>query len=232
MAGILSSPSGIRKRPSNPNLWKRNVMKKARTSGIEYKSIYTGKVVAARSLGQPCNCDKNCFTAIGEDNMKTIHLDYWHLANQDLQTSFLQSHIVDVAIKRRYTQDQGKFRSCQRLYHLTVNGTKVVVCKTAFANILGIGRNRIDHAYKSKTPSACLIPDQRGKNEKKKRISQEKMQLVKSHINSIPVTGSHYRRSDLSNAKYIEASVTSKRQLYEFYKVSHNYHFKFKFFFF
>ena len=57
------------------------------------------------------------------------------------------------------------------------------------------------------------------------------MQLVKSHINSIPVTGSHYRRSDLSNAKYIEASVTSKRQLYEFYKVSHNYHFKFKCFF-
>ena len=162
--------------------------------------------------------------------MKTIHLDYWQLANHDLQTSFIQCHIDDVPIKRRYTQEPGKFRSCQRLYHLTVNGTKVVVCKTAFANILGIGINRIDHAYKSKTPSACLILDQRGKNEKKKRISQEKMQLVKSHINSIPVTGSHYRRNDLSNAKYIESSVTSKRQLYGLYKVSHNYHFKFKFF--
>ena len=169
---------------------------------------------------------KKCFTAIGEENMKTIHLDYWQLANHNLQTSFIQSHIDNVAIKRRYTQDQGKFRSCQRLYYLTVNGTKVVVCKTAFASILGIGRNRIDHAYKSMTPSACLIPDQRGKNEKKIRISQEKMQLVKSHITSIPVTGSHYRRNDIPNAKYFEASITSKRQLYEFYKVSHNFSFQ------
>ena len=61
MAGIISSPSGIRKRPSNPPLWKRNVMKKARTSGEEYKSIYTGQVIPARCIGQPCKCDKKMF---------------------------------------------------------------------------------------------------------------------------------------------------------------------------
>ncbi|KAK4305930.1 hypothetical protein Pmani_013757 [Petrolisthes manimaculis] len=56
------------------------------------------------------------------------------------------------------------------------------VCKTAFANIHGISRARVDRALASVTATGVLIPDQRGKTGLHGKISEERTVKSLEHI--------------------------------------------------
>ena len=86
----LPVPSGVRKRPCNPDSWKQNAAKKARQSGEAYRSPFHGRMVAAKRVGQPCKCTKDCFGVIGLETLKAINTDFWALRDHTLQSAFIQ----------------------------------------------------------------------------------------------------------------------------------------------
>ena len=190
----LPSPSGVRKRPYNPELWKQNAAKKARNLGQEYVSPFHGRMVAAKSVGQPCGCTLGCFDLVGVERINAINADYWKLGDHTLQTSFIQSHTKSAKPKKRYAAAEAMAKSCTRQYHLTVNGELVQVCKKAFARALGITLGRIDNAMNAQTPSGTVIPDGRGRHSNHPRIPEYSLQLAIDHINTFPTVFIHYAR--------------------------------------
>ena len=193
----LTPPSGARKRPCNPTSWKQNAAKKARNSGLEYLSPRSGRMVAARKVGEPCGCTKNCFDAVGIGAIQAIHSEYWALNDHSLHTAFIQKYVELVDIKRHYTSVVSSQRSCMRQYFFKVADKQVNVCKKAFVSVLGVTLGRVDNAVKSQTASGVLKPDGRGKHSNHSRVPEERLQLVKDHINSFPTVSSHYTRYDL-----------------------------------
>ena len=117
-----SSPSGARKRPCNPESWAQNLKKKARNLGLEYTQHHSDRIVPARSVGEACRCKLECFTALGDETIKTIHSEYWALGDFDLRTAFIQKSVTENPVKRHYTNDVTNQRSNARQYHLSVNG--------------------------------------------------------------------------------------------------------------
>ena len=199
----LSAPSGACKRPCNPGSWKQNKAKKARNSGLEYRSPFSGRMVAARHVGQPCGCTKNCFAAVGMDVIQAIHSDYWALNDHSLQTAFIQKYVKTVDIKKHYTSVVSSQRSCMREYFFKVADKEVTVCKKAFVSVLGVTLGRVDNAVKSQTASGVLKPDGRGKHSNHSRVQEERLQLVKDHINTFPTVSSHYTRYLLFSYSFI-----------------------------
>ena len=190
----LTTPSGARKRPCNPESWKQNRAKKARNSGQAYISPSTGREVAARRVGAPCQCSKQCFTKLGDDVINSIHSNYWALGDHTLQTAFIQKFTEEHTPDRCYTTDGSRKKSVTRQYHLQVGVERVQVCKKAFGSVLSISKNRIDNAMKATTASGALIPDSRGRHENHPRVSIDRLQLVIDHIKSFPTVHGHYSR--------------------------------------
>ncbi|MPC27405.1 Fidgetin-like protein 1 [Portunus trituberculatus] len=68
--------------------WEKVVAKKMRNSGLEYMRLATKKVVAARKVGEPCECLKACFTILGDPTVQ-IFSGYWKMADSNAQSAYL-----------------------------------------------------------------------------------------------------------------------------------------------
>lgn len=214
-----TTPSNARKRPWNESRWKKRVAKRERNLGHEYTSVNTGKENAARGVGPPCNCSINCFDLVGHANIESIFRDFWASGSWNTQTAYIQKQTTTVAVKRRRTNNVENQKGCTRYYHVTVDDTDITVCKTAFANIHGISRQRLDRAQKNKTSSGVLIPDRRGTTGSHGKILAERREKAINHIQSFPTITSHYSRKSSPNARYLHTDVVTKRQMYDLYKV-------------
>ena len=90
--------------------------------GIYPGQHHSDRIVPARSVGGACRCKLECFTALGDKAIKTIHSEYWALGDFNLQTTFIQKFVTENSVKRHYTKDVTNQRSSARKYHLSVNG--------------------------------------------------------------------------------------------------------------
>ena len=213
----LSSPSGVLKRKRNPEKWQINIAKRQRNLGQEYVSSNTGQRVAARAVGPPCTCQKKCFDNIGIDAIKEIHSQYWSSGDWAIHTSFIQSHSRRTEVKRRRGQDPEKQRAGNWIYHVSVGGEEIVVCRVAFASILCVEVSAINRANAQVTSAGVLLPDGRGKHDSHNRIPGEKQQLVIDHVKGIPKVKSHYSRRSSPHASYLQDSISSMSDLYDIY---------------
>ena len=217
MESNFQTPSGARKRKRNEDNWVTNVAKKLRNLGKEYKSTFSKKTVPRRQVGPPCTCMKKCYEQVGTDIINTIHEEYWACGDFNIQASFIQNHSEHRDIKRRCTQNEDAHRSGSWTYHVSVDGKKTVICRQAFANILGIDPRQLNRANARVTASGVLVPDGRGKHGNHYKVSTEKQQLVRDHINGIPKVASHYCRRTSPNILYLQESLTSMTDLYNLY---------------
>ena len=60
------------KRKGDVSNWRKHVSKQQRNAGQGYVSYTTKKEIKAREVGPPCQCPKDCFAKVGEDNIKKI----------------------------------------------------------------------------------------------------------------------------------------------------------------
>ena len=213
-----TSPSGYLKRKRNEDDWQRNKAKRQRDSGQEYVSCKTGKTVAKRAVLGPCPCQKKCFEVVGLDNVNLIHTQFWECGDWNLQVAFVQRHSEQNQVKRRRTLDETKQRSGNWTYHVSVGGEKIVVCRQALANILGVPPGYINRCNERLTSGGVQIPDGRGKHGNHYTIPDEKKDLVEEHIVGIPKVTSHYSRRSSPNVLYLQESVNSMSDLYNLYK--------------
>ena len=215
----LLSPSGVRKRPRNESKWKKRAAKRERNLGNEYTSLVTGKSVGKRKIGPPCNCSRRCYNAVGQHNIETIFTEFWASGCWDAQTAYLQKQTTVQTVKRRRTENLETQKSCTRSYHVTVNDIPVAVCKSAFANIHGISKARVDRAQNNMTASSVPIADRRGRNGSHGQVSNDKLMKVMKHIESFPTITNHYSRKTSPNVCYLDTDLLSKKQMYELYKL-------------
>ncbi|CAL4059556.1 unnamed protein product, partial [Meganyctiphanes norvegica] len=205
--------------------YQRSMAKKACNSGKQYVSQFTGKTVPAKKIGNPCTCMKRCFATVGEESITAIHTKFWESGDNNIQTAFIQKHVIEKPVVRIYTGDELRKRKIMREYWLKVSDNLVEVCKEAFVSILGISLSRVDKAMNKVRASGVLIPDMRGRTMYYPQVSQDKLQLAKDHIDSFPTVTSHYSNSISPTVRYLKVSVKSRAHMYRLYqKWLHTYH--------
>lgn len=137
---IITMPKG-KKRISKPSLWKRNVVKKQRASGEEYKSISKNKIVPKRVTGSACKCILKCFTKITDENKYLIINSFNAIGNKEKQDTFLCGLISVNNVQRHRPKVPGlpkikKTVSCS--YKIRLSHSEFIVCKVAFCSLFGI----------------------------------------------------------------------------------------------
>lgn len=167
----------------------------------------------------PCGCALRCFVAVPEAQRKRLFNGFWESASFDIQNAYICGCVKVVHVTRRYTTSgNSSRRSKSRLYFVNNGSVSVKVCKTAFLRIHAISNGRLDRALKA---SAVLggspHSDQRGRHEPGNKTSENKRDLVKRHIESVPKYQSHYSRSANPHRQYLSPSL-SLAKMYLLYK--------------
>lgn len=74
---LFFRPKSTRKRKANQKDWKKNISKRLRQSGKEYKSC-RGQAVRARALRRNCvNCRFKCLDNFSEKEAALFHNEFW-----------------------------------------------------------------------------------------------------------------------------------------------------------
>lgn len=69
-------PKFTRKRKRNEKAWEQTDAKLKRNSGEAYISRRSKQVVKECKVGPPCECQDECYTRVGEENVKEIFKGY------------------------------------------------------------------------------------------------------------------------------------------------------------
>lgn len=206
-----------KKRARNSEIWKKNYAKKMRNSGQVYQSM-TKKMVTAREVKSPCKseCKYKCCENINSEQRQALFHAYWKLGDILHQRSFINSCMVDITPRYKYT-NASKPRKNNKAFYFITDEKRIRVCKLFFMKTLDIS-DRVIRTVKDKTDENGFIQeDLRGKHESHKKIDNDLLADIKEHINSIPRTESHYTRAT-STREYIDGGKT-RMDLYKDFKI-------------
>ena len=122
-------------------------------------------------------------------------------------------------VKKRYTDNPSTSRRrYSRVFYVQNGGMSARICKKAFLKIHAICNGRLSCALKAvEVSGGSPHQDQHGRHEPINKTSEERIDLVKSHMESFPRYTSHYSRSDNPNRKYLspELNLTKMYLLYK-----------------
>ncbi|CAH0558680.1 unnamed protein product [Brassicogethes aeneus] len=202
-----------KKRVRRTSMWKRERAKKLRNEGKMYVDRKQ-KVHGPKMLREYNHrCRYNCNNNISEQNRQALFDDFWKLGSWELQTSFLNGAIALEPVKRKnQAAITNKNISC--LYKLR----EFRVCKEFFMKTLDVSNKRIQNLVNKKKDliSGVSPRDKRGKKEPSNKISKERVDIIKEHINSFPRYSSHYSRSKHVTKKYLNPRLDLKT-MYKLY---------------
>ena len=105
-------------------------------------------------------------------------------------------------------------------YGVVVGGSRISVCKKAFMSLHVITQSKVDHlVQQARAQQATARPCLRGKHANRpNRLSEEKVDMVKEHIQSYPAESSHYSRHKNPNRLYLSPFL-SISEMYRQYEV-------------
>nr|CAH7720666.1 unnamed protein product [Callosobruchus chinensis] len=117
-----------RKRTREPELWKRNKIKRSRNSGKSYVN-WKGNLVVERKLKAPCACRLKCSNKITGENRSNVITGYWGLSDINRQRDYISKYVICQkkarSRKRNITENQEDIENeeCNRrnvsfVYHL------------------------------------------------------------------------------------------------------------------
>lgn len=207
-----------RKRMRNTNSWAREIRKKRRNAGLEYKTA-TGKTVKAKGLKAACTCRLKCFEKFSEIERQTIFADYYSLS-KEAKNQFIAGLVCEKGKARQRLRDGRELESRRkftRLYSLPKSGEHIAVCQKMFLNTLDVTlkKVRVVTEKKRKSNSGMCAEDLRGKHGNQLKVSQEARKIILDHIQMFPAIESHYSRSHTAR-KYLspDLSISKMYKLY------------------
>lgn len=217
MTGFLffrTESTKTRKRKANNKDWKKNIRKRLRQSGKEYKSC-RGRTV--RAFRRNCvNCRFKCLDNISEEKAALIHNDFW-TNNDDAKGHFYEKTTERYQVesqRNRHVRQRTKNYSYK--YYFNKNEQKIRVCKKFYLGVLDISEIRIAYFYSKKRTGITSTPSQYQRGcRTANRIGEEHRQLIRDHINMFPRIASHYCRST-SSKDYLERTL-SLSKMYDLY---------------
>lgn len=89
------------KRRKDEAEWKKTVAKTRRNTGQEYVTRNTKKVMAARRVGEPCECPKGCFEKLGEEAVRCVFNEYWKMGDFNAQSAYIMTRVKSKDVKER-----------------------------------------------------------------------------------------------------------------------------------
>ena len=109
-------------------------MKRKRNAGQEYVNS-RGVAVKSKCVQKyDCGgCRYKCKEKVTEANRELIFHSYWQLGRKDLQNDFITAH---VQAHKKSSGNANSRKQMSRAYYLTVDGTRVRVCKEFFLKTL------------------------------------------------------------------------------------------------
>ena len=119
--------------------------------------------------------------------------------------------------RRRPTTGIKKPNTNTNIFHVTIDGKSVTVCKKYFLETSQICDGRMTRAIKKIKSGELPGDDKRGKKVPANKTPEEKMKIVREHISSFPSYQSHYTRAHNPNRKYLSEGFNI-RLLYNLYK--------------
>ncbi|CAK1586739.1 unnamed protein product [Parnassius mnemosyne] len=205
-----------RKRVRNFDRWAKNIRKRKRTAGQEYRNV-RGSIVPAKVFTPVvCSCRFKCSEQVSSENQEAIHVMFYQLTSWDAQTTWLCSAIMTLEPKRR-KQRQNAQNPSRINYVRQFMLLDKRVCKSFFLKVIQISNKRLDYALRNKkSVSGIAERDKMGQHVPANKLSDEKLNWIKDHINSFPKFVSHYgeRRS---TRKYLRPDL-SMNKMYELFK--------------
>ncbi|KAI4455584.1 dna-directed rna polymerases i ii and iii subunit rpabc2 [Holotrichia oblita] len=202
---------------SQPEKWKKNVMKEKRSMGQPYRS--TKGILRPAKTPKPARCDGckfKCTTKFSDEERKSICNDYWKL-DYCRQKDFILSCIVNTPPKcHRIRTGTGVPKTSSRKYHLKRNSDCIQVCKAFFLGTLCISHGPVDNAIAGVNNNGLFnAVDKRGRNTPSNKTPDQDIQRIKNHIESFPTMESHYCRKN-TKRQYLDPSL-SITKLYDLY---------------
>lgn len=205
------------KRQRNPDLWKKNVRKKARQTGQAYVTD-AGKKVPARKIREGCNstCRLGCHNSFDLVSREDLFQTFWGLEDKNQQRQYIARHVIkcEIARKRVGASDRRGFT----LKYFFYNGKELSqVCRKFFVETLDVGRDFIYGTLEKEDPKTGLIaPERQGKHGKQRRVSEAVVNSVREHILTFPTVNSYHGKSK-SKRQYLEAGL-SVAKMFRMYK--------------
>ena len=197
-----------RKRARKEEGWNINV--KSRTYQTGQVRKYKGEE-RARSVRGRCKptCRRNC-SQISNEQQQDIHNMFWSIGDATRRHDFMIHNVRRVAKKRTTTEKNRRANS--QFYFLPLGGSDTSVCKPFFMNTLDVSHMYIGYAL-GHCEHGLISPN--APKVAQNKTSDERMERIREHINSFPVTDSHYCRKD-TKRQYLEEglSVNAMYRLY------------------
>ena len=216
-ARAADTSKGTRWRRSNPDMWKSNKRKRLYRRGEKHINT-AGKEVQKKSpksvVGHKCR--QNCNEKISQQERESICQVYWALEDYNRKKDFILGSVKTFEPKQRRTASS-KQRKASHAYFFVSNGKEIRVCKNFFLSTLCVSNNTVLGAFAGRSEHNSFISkDMRGRHEPKHKLSRERYQFIKDHIESFPVIESHYCRAD-TKMEYLEPGLNIVK-MHELYK--------------
>ncbi|ESO91835.1 hypothetical protein LOTGIDRAFT_163196 [Lottia gigantea] len=180
---------------SNPIRWKKNVRKRLYKNGKEHIDT-------------------------SEDRVE-ICQEYWNLGDYKRQKDVILSRTKAYGIERerpRSAERKRKRKHTISYFFIKPDGLHVKVCKRFFLATLCVSSGPVYTALAEKGEAGTFVgEDKRGPHTPSNKTSEERLDLVRKHIESFPKIESHYTRSD-THRQYLNQDLSISK-MYQLYKL-------------
>ena len=132
----------------NPNLWKSNIRKQLRQSGLSYIAV-NGAERAERTIKNRCptSCVYRCHAKLDEIDRIEIHKNFWKLGGKE-KLKFYAKYVVKSYAARKRTKNEHSRRQFSYSYFFDIGcGKRTQVCQRFFTSTLDINKGRIYHYF-------------------------------------------------------------------------------------
>ena len=143
-----------RKKKRTPATWQKKKLKGMVTQGCAHiSSSGSKKLIRAKIVKRGCtaSCRLGCGYKLTDEVKEELHKTFYQLPTRDHQRSFIVSSVSRSSPKRTTVQDdqqRKKERGNTFIYHVTVKGEAIRVCKTTFQATFDLSDGRIARAMK------------------------------------------------------------------------------------
>lgn len=181
-------------RISKPDQWKRNIIKNARLSGQEYIN-YSGEVVPAVTMGEPCQCQRKCYQPAGrQETYEQIFKEFYAMKSKDVQDTYLCGLIQSHDVKRKRAKDNSRTpRTSSFKYFIKVPHEFFQVCRKTFVAVHGLKYGRLERLCNSLKKHISVQEDRRGQHSSRPNVlSAEVVEQVDAHMKRFITVGKKY----------------------------------------
>lgn len=215
---VASTSEKTRKRVINQKSWKRNVRQRKHQAGEAYTSS-RGKEVARKEILNKKNCFANCKfycqNVVTQTEREELFKDFYSL-NQEGKSSYILKSTKRIESVRKSNKSGNSRRDYSFSYFVELSGNMIRVCKPFWLGTFAISQKPVYNAHEKKNSVTGVAKKCDKGLKSEKRIPEDKVSEVKTHITSFPRIESHYCRAKTSK-HYLDPNLNITK-MYNLYK--------------